>query len=82
MVYCALKVLINYNKVLQQGVFMTQNLRYGLVWDQKFFSFDDFTWSKELLDRLTFLKQNFCHKMPKVLKSLGIKKVNKSNEYC
>ena len=33
---------------------------------QKFFSFDDFTWSKELSDRWTFLKQNFCHKKPKV----------------
>ena len=33
---------------------------------QKFFYFDDFTWSKELLDRWTFLKQNFCHKKPKV----------------
>ena len=34
--------------------------------DKKFFSFDDFTWSKELSERLTFLKQNFCHKKPKV----------------
>ena len=33
---------------------------------QKFFSFDDFTWSKELSDRWTFLKQNFCHKKQKV----------------
>ena len=32
----------------------------------KFFSFNDITWSKELSDRLTFLKQNFCHKKPKV----------------
>ena len=35
---------------------------------QKFFSLDDFTWSKELSDRWTFLKQNFCHKKPKVAK--------------
>ena len=34
--------------------------------NQTFFSFDDFTWSKKLLDRLTFLKQTFCLKKPKV----------------
>ena len=27
-----------------------------------------FTWSKEVSDRWTFLKQNFCHKKPKVLR--------------
>ena len=33
---------------------------------QKFFSFDDLTWSKELSDQWIFLKQNLCHKKPKV----------------
>ena len=33
---------------------------------QKFFFFNDFTWSKVLSDRLTFLKQIICHKKPKV----------------
>ena len=41
---------------------------------QKFFSFDSFTWSKELSDLLTFLKQNFCHKKPKVAKGHLISK--------
>ena len=30
--------------------------------EQKFFSFVDFTWSKELSDQWIFLKQNLCHK--------------------
>ena len=33
---------------------------------QKFFSFVDFTWSKELSDQWIFLKQNLCQKKPKV----------------
>ena len=33
---------------------------------QKFFWFVDFTWSKELSDQWIFLKQNLCHKKPKV----------------
>ena len=40
------------------------SIKYHL--DQKFFSYDDFTWSKELSDQWIFLKQNLCHKKPKV----------------
>ena len=45
---------------------VTNNFVIFYTLGQKFFWFDDFTWSKELSDRLTFLKQNFCHKKPKV----------------
>ena len=44
------------------GTFSTlEKTKKEIIGDQMFFSFDDFTWSKELLDRWIFLKQNFCH---------------------
>jgi hypothetical protein len=36
------------------------------VCKQRISSFDDFTWIKELSDQWIFLKQNLCHKKPKV----------------
>jgi ribosomal protein uL13 len=90
------KFILNGNKVVvvrceainMSGNFYRNKLKYlkflrlrcnvkPLRGKQKFFSFDDLTWSKELSDQWIFLKQNLCHK-----KSLGIKKVNKCNEYC
>ena len=58
--------LTNFLLFLQRVCNSSNFLLILLSRDQKFFSFDDFTWSKELSDQWTFLKQNFCHKKPKV----------------